>query len=156
MGAKAGLSRRQVTLGIVVLALASTGMAVPATTGRATAAAAATVGTGAERANISRDSYGVPTVTAARTAGVWFGAGYAQAQDRLVQLELTRRAVEGTLSQLFGSGELSQDEGIRTFFYTPAELHQQVEGLAPAMRQALSAFSDGINAYLARAFSSKR
>src|ERR1700722_4991563 len=83
---------------------------------------------------IHRSSYGVPTITATSQARMWFGAGWAQAQDRMVQLELTRRAVEGTLSAIFGPGELSQDETVRTFFYTPAELTAQFQSLPAAAR----------------------
>jgi len=107
------------------------------------------VGRGAEAAVISRDRYGVPSIYAGSLAGMWFGAGWAQAQDRMVQLELTRRAVEGTLSQIFGPGNgiLGQDETVRTLFYTPAELQEQYESLPLATRRALTEFSAGINAY---------
>jgi penicillin G amidase len=105
------------------------------------------VGTGASAAVIIRNSYGVPSVYARTRQGMWFGDGWAQAQDRLVQLELTRRSVEGTLSAIFGSSELSQDETVRTFFYTPAEVAAQYRALPAATRRALTAFSAGINAY---------
>src|SRR5579859_1334815 len=113
-----------------------------------------TVGHGSDVASISRSKYGVPTITSRTHAGMWFGAGWAQAQDRLVQLELTRRAVEGTLSQILGKAELSQDETVRTFFYTPAELKAQYASLPAATRAALVAYSAGINAYEAHAYSS--
>src|SRR5262252_8051919 len=103
---------------------------------------------------IHRSAFGVPTITASSQAKMWFGAGWAQAQDRMVQLELTRRAVEGTLSEIFGPGELSQDETVRTFFYTPAELTAQFQSLPAAMQNALTEFSDGINAYEAGAYAS--
>jgi len=112
------------------------------------------VGSGAEQATITRSSFGVPTITAKSMQGVWFGAGYAQAEDRLAQLELTRRAVEGTLAQLAGPGYVAQDEDVRTFFYTPSELAAQEAALPAATRAALVAFSAGINAYEARAFAS--
>jgi acyl-homoserine lactone acylase PvdQ len=112
------------------------------------------VGQGAEQAQIVRDAYGVPSIYSASMAGVWFGAGYAQAQDRLVQLELTRRTVEGTLSEVFGPSLLSQDEDVRTFFYTPAELQAQERSLPPDIQRALAEFSDGINAYEAQAYAS--
>jgi acyl-homoserine lactone acylase PvdQ len=60
------------------------------------------VGPGGQRATIVRSAYGVPDITAGSAAGMWFGAGWAQAQDRMAQLELTRRAVEGTLSAILG------------------------------------------------------
>ena len=105
------------------------------------------VGHGAEQAVIRRDAYGVPSIYAGSTVGMWFGAGWAQAQDRLVQLELTRRTVEGTLSAIFGRGELRQDETVRTMFYTPAELAAQYRSLPASLRAALVAYSQGINAY---------
>ena len=105
------------------------------------------VGSGGDQAVIVRDKYGVPSIYAGSMAGVWFGAGYAQAEDRMVQLELTRRTVEGTLSAIFGSGEVSQDEDVRTFFYTQKELAQQVASLPASAQRALTSFSDGINAY---------
>jgi penicillin G amidase len=105
------------------------------------------VGDGATAAVITRNSYGVPSVYAGTRRGMWFGDGWAQAEDRLVQLELTRRAVEGTLSAIFGPSELGQDETVRTFFYTPAELTAQFRSLPAATRRALAAFSAGVNAY---------
>jgi acyl-homoserine lactone acylase PvdQ len=40
-------------------------------------AAAQHVGPGAQRATIVRSAYGVPTITAGSTGGMWFGAGWA-------------------------------------------------------------------------------
>jgi penicillin G amidase len=116
--------------------------------------AAEHVGSGAQRATIVRSAYGVPTITASSAAGMWFGAGWAQAQDRMVQLELTRRAVEGTLSAILGPGALSQDETVRTVFYTQHELDAQYHSLPASARAAISAFANGINAYEARAYAS--
>src|SRR6266566_7634418 len=103
---------------------------------------------------IHRSAFGVPTITAGSQGEMWFGAGLAQAQDRMVQLELTRRAVEGTLSAIFGPGQVSQDETVRTFFYTPDELTAQFQSLPAAAQQALTEFADGINAYEASAYAS--
>ena len=85
------------------VALAVTGV-VPGALG---AAAAAGTAPATQGFTIARSSYGVPTITGTSQARMWFGAGWAQAQDRMVQLELTRRAVEGTLSAIFGPSELS-------------------------------------------------
>ena len=109
--------------------------------------AAEHVGRGAAAATIARNSYGVPSIYAATADGMWFGDGWAQAQDRLVQLELTRRAVEGTLSEVFGPSELAQDETVRTLFYTPAELATQFRALPAAARRAVVSFTAGINAF---------
>lgn len=142
---------------VAAAGLAVSGLLVPAAaaTARATGSTQAGehVGAGAQTAVISRNSYGVPSVYASTQRGMWFGDGWAQAADRLVQLELTRRSVEGTLSALFGSSELGQDETARTFFYTPAELTAQYKSMPAFDRQALAEFSAGINAYESYAYS---
>ena len=124
----------------------------PGRPGPVSAPAGLRIGHGADAAVITRNSYGVPSIYAGSMTGVWFGAGWAQAQDRMVQLELTRRAVEGTLSAIFGPGELNQDQTVRTFFYTPAELRAQYRALPRSTRRALVAFAEGINAYEASAY----
>jgi acyl-homoserine lactone acylase PvdQ len=134
------------------VALAVTGV-VPGALG---AAAAAGTAPATQGFTIVRSSYGVPTITGTSRARMWFGVGWAQAQDRMVQLELTRRAVEGTLSAIFGPSELSQDETARTFFYTPAELTAQFQSLPAATRMAVTEFSAGINAYEASAYTSEQ
>ena len=119
---------------VVLATLVPTGVAAGNASGGLPAGAdVSTVGSGAQQATITRNSYGVPTVDSSTLSGMWFGAGYAQAQDRMAQLELTRRTVEGTLSQIGGPSYLSQDETVRTFFYTPAELRAQFARL-PAVR----------------------
>jgi penicillin amidase len=152
------VSRLVAWRGVIKVRLAAVGGAVAlAVTGvvpGALGAAAAGTAPATQGFVIQRSSYGVPTITATSQARMWFGAGWAQAQDRMVQLELTRRAVEGTLSAIFGPGELSQDETARTFFYTPAELTAQFQSLPAAARTAITEFSDGINAYEASAYTS--
>jgi penicillin G amidase len=133
-------------------ALAAT-MLIPGAAASARAAPGEHVGSGAQSATIVRDSFGVPSITAGSMAGAWFGAGWAQAEDRMVQLELTRRAVEGTLSAIFGPSQLGQDETVRTFFYTPPELRAQYQSLPATTRAALTSYASGINAYEAVAYS---
>ena len=153
------MSRLVAWRGVIRVRLAAVGGAVAlAVTGVVPGALGAAAAAGTMPATqgfvIHRSSYGVPTITATSQARMWFGAGWAQAQDRMVQLELTRRAVEGTLSAIFGPSELSQDETVRTFFYTPAELTAQFQSLPAATRTAVTQFSDGINAYEASAYTS--
>ena len=159
-----GLSCRLVTVAAALLAAvsvaipagsaAAAGGTRPPTGGTQPPAGGQRVGSGTLSAVITRDSYGVPSIYANSMAGMWFGDGWAQAEDRMVQLELTRRTVEGTLSAIFGPGELAQDEDVRTFFYTPAELQAQYRSLPASARSALDAFSAGINAYEASAYAS--
>lgn len=110
------------------------------------------VGSGSESATIYLGSHGVPRIYADTTAGMWFGDGWSQAQDRMFQLELTRAAVEGDLSSLFGSSEVSTDEAQRLFYYTSAEYQQQYDELPAATQAALVAYANGINSYEAAAY----
>ncbi|HVB45857.1 MAG TPA: penicillin acylase family protein [Streptosporangiaceae bacterium] len=140
--------------GAAALAPAAASAAPGAAPGTAVAGAGLPVGNGAESAVITRDRYGVASIRSRTLAGMWFGSGWAQAQDRMVQLELTRRAVEGTLSQIFGPSQVGQDETVRTFFYTLAELRAQFRSLPASARRALAEFSAGINAYEQSAYAS--
>lgn len=51
---------------------------------------------------IKRDEYGVPHIYASTTYALFYGYGYAIAQDRLFQLEMARRSTEGTVSEVLG------------------------------------------------------
>src|SRR5262245_60613943 len=78
--------------GTLVSALVAVGaMLVPATAAGAHAVPGGQrVGHGTTVAQIKRDGYGVPSIYSSTLAGMWFGSGWAQAQDRMVQLDLTR------------------------------------------------------------------
>ena len=52
---------------------------------------------------IDRDEYGVPHVKADNESALFFGQGFAEANDRLYQFDLNRRAARVRLSEWFGS-----------------------------------------------------
>ncbi|MFN8036353.1 MAG: penicillin acylase family protein [Acidimicrobiia bacterium] len=114
------------------------------------------VGSGEQAARICRDArYGIPSIWAKRMPGVWFGTGWAQAEDRLAQLELVRRNARGSLAELFGAFDAStidQDKETLTNYYSDAELQRQFESLNPAMRDAITDFVAGVNAYVEKAY----
>jgi len=51
--------------------------------------------------SVIRDGHGVPHVTAANLPDLFFAQGYVTAQDRLWQMDLTRRAVGGEMAEIF-------------------------------------------------------
>src|SRR5262249_12344865 len=55
---------------------------------------------------IVRDHEGVPHVFAPTTDDLFSALGFLHAQDRLWQMELTRRAGQGRLSEIFGERTL--------------------------------------------------
>jgi penicillin amidase len=51
---------------------------------------------------IDRDSWGIPSIFAQNDADLFFGFGYAMAQDRLFQLDFLRRKGAGRLAEILG------------------------------------------------------
>src|SRR5690349_3907851 len=68
------------------------------------------------RVTIARDEYGAPHVSGSTLEAVWFGVGYAQAQDRLWQAETLRRAATGTSAEMQGPSAVEADVMARTVF----------------------------------------
>ena len=48
--------------------------------------------------------------------GLFYGYGYVVAEDRLYQMEMARRAVLGTVSEVMGPAYLALDKGSRASF----------------------------------------
>ena len=51
--------------------------------------------------SVVRDMHGVPHITATKLEDLFFAQGYVTAQDRLWQMDLTRRAVGGEMAEIF-------------------------------------------------------
>ena len=62
---------------------------------------------------IVRDNANVPHIFGVSDADVFYGLGYAHAQDRLWQMVTMRRTVQGRLSEVFGQRTVSIDTLIR-------------------------------------------
>ena len=97
---------------------------------------------------ISRDDYGVPTITGETEDDGWFGVGYAVAQDRLFQLDLFRRATSGRLSEIVGPGFLDDDLIARRDYYTDAEVQAMLDEVPQRLVERTQSYADGINAYI--------
>ncbi len=96
---------------------------------------------------IVRDNANVPHIFADADAGVFFGLGYAHAQDRLWQMTIMRRTVQGRLSEVFGAQTLPIDRLLRRLdLYRLAG--RSVAAQDGATLAALEAYSAGINARL--------
>src|SRR5260370_36728378 len=70
------------------------------------------------RGSIRRDAWGVPHVEADSDADLFFGFGYATAQDRLFQLDWLRRKAHGMLAEVIGPEGLEADLLYRTLNLT--------------------------------------
>ena len=98
--------------------------------------------------SIVRDAYGVPSVTGSTSDELWWGAGYATAEDRLFELEVFRRATTGHLAEVLGASYLPMDIEVRRDFYTAGELAGMFNSLPPAFQARYGAYAAGINAYV--------
>lgn len=94
---------------------------------------------------IERDARGVVTVRGANQADVAYGLGFAHAQDRYFQMDLSRRLAAGELAELFGVAALPQDRRARLFGFR-AVARRVVESLSDADRRVLDAYTRGVNA----------
>lgn len=101
----------------------------------------------ADEITIKRDNYGTPHIFADDRYGLFFGYGYSIAQDRLYQLEITRRSTQGKVAEVLGSDYLDFDIGIRKH-YDPASIHAQLESLPDEQHDILQGYADGINRWL--------
>ncbi|GHF26347.1 penicillin amidase [Kordiimonas sediminis] len=96
---------------------------------------------------IARDGYGIPHITAQSTTDLYFGLGFAHAQDRLWQMDMNRRIGHGRLSEIAGESTLSTDKYMRTLGFS--ERAQSAFDASPkAVQDKLTAYADGVNAYL--------
>ncbi|WP_377187404.1 penicillin acylase family protein [Ruegeria meonggei] len=96
---------------------------------------------------IIRDTANVPHILAGNDPDVFFGLGYAHAQDRLWQMTMMRRTAQGRLSEVFGARTVSIDKLLRRLdLYGLA--HRSVEEQDDYTKAALRAYSAGVNARL--------
>ena len=106
---------------------------------------------------IFRDTWGVPYIVASTDVDTAFGAGYAEAEDRFLQMDILRHQVEGRLAELIPPSQVTpeQQQGLvdgdaaaRANDTTDADLLAQLRGRPNLERQMYVAFANGINAWL--------
>jgi penicillin amidase len=98
---------------------------------------------------VVRDAQGVPHVRAATVEDLFFAQGFVTAQDRLWQMDMTRRFAAGELSEVLGAGYLPHDRRQRTLLIRMAAEQAAVQ-LSPRDRAHFEAYARGVNALIAR------
>ncbi|AWR86096.1 penicillin acylase family protein [Meiothermus taiwanensis] len=97
---------------------------------------------------ITFDQWGVPHIRAqASDMDVFFAQGYVHARDRLFQMELGRRAAQGRLAEILGSGAIEQDRFFRTWGFYRAAL-AALPHHSEFTRRALEAYAAGVNQFI--------
>ena len=97
---------------------------------------------------VVRDREGIPHITARTEREAIYLQGFTHAQDRLFQMDVTRRTADGTLAELLGPDALPSDVQLRTFGLRRAA-ERSLPILSSSVRELLSAYADGVNDYAA-------
>ncbi len=110
-------------------------------------------------ATIYRDTKDMPHIYAGTDSGAAFGAGYAQAEDRLFLMDVLRHYGEGTLASFLGAScefEQMDHDQLLLSAYTPAQAQAQVDALpqeygvqGQRAKDMIESYVQGVNAYIA-------
>jgi penicillin G amidase len=96
---------------------------------------------------VLRDRWGVAHIYARNQHDLFFAQGFVAAQDRLFQMELWKRSGQGRLAEILGSSALLGDINARLLEYR-GDMNSEYESYSPDTKAILTAFTDGINAYI--------
>jgi len=101
-----------------------------------------------QEVEIIRDSFGMAHIQAANDTDAYFAMGYCQAQDRIFQMDLARRAGNGRLAEILGPSLVKVDKLYRILGRL-VPLDDWYAKISPQSRAAIDAYADGVNAFLA-------
>ncbi len=101
-----------------------------------------------QKITIKRDAQGVPHIRAHTERDAYYAVGWLHAQDRLFQMDSTRRQASGTLAELLGTGALASDGQLRVLGLRRAA-QRSLDALSDDAREILDAYSAGVNAWIA-------
>jgi len=97
--------------------------------------------------DIYRDQMGIPHIYATTSHDLFFAQGYVHAQDRFWQMDTWRHIGSGTLSEMFGKGQVETDTFLRTLGWRLTAEQEYME-LDPVSKSILDSYTAGVNAYL--------
>jgi penicillin amidase len=97
---------------------------------------------------VLRDRNAIPHIYAQSLEDAYYGLGFVHAQDRLWQMETSRRIAAGRVSEVLGPAGLEADRFLRTLgIRRVAEAN--LRHYDPETRRLLDAYTAGVNAFLA-------
>ncbi|MCA0990676.1 penicillin acylase family protein [Pseudalkalibacillus hwajinpoensis] len=100
--------------------------------------------------SIYRDRSGVPHIEASSTKDLFMAQGFVTAQDRMFQMDLSRRQASGTLSEVIGKSTIDNDKFFRTLGLRRAA-EDSYNAYSDEAKQILEWYADGVNAYMTQA-----
>ncbi|WP_405735730.1 penicillin acylase family protein [Streptomyces sp. NBC_00028] len=98
--------------------------------------------------DVKRDGYGIPQIYASTDEDLFMAQGYVQAQDRFYEMDVRRHMTSGRLSEMFGKGQVKNDEFLRTLGWDRVAKKEYDTKLSASTKKYLQAYAKGVNAYL--------
>jgi penicillin amidase len=99
---------------------------------------------------VVRDRSGIPHIYAQSQDDLFFAQGFVQAQDRLFQIDLWRRSVQGRLSEVLGPNFVERDAMTRRIQYR-GDPDAEWASYGSDTKAIAAAFVRGVNAWVALA-----
>jgi penicillin amidase len=98
---------------------------------------------------VRRDAHGVPHIEAATEDDLFVAQGYVTAQERLWQMDASRRTANGNLAEILGSRLVTNDKTQRVLQIrlTAQRIYNR---LSPADHARLDDYARGVNLYIAQ------
>lgn len=100
--------------------------------------------------SVIRDKYGIPHIFSSSRQDLFFALGVVHAQDRMFQMDLSRRAAHGQLSELVGKSTLRTDVQMRVLGLGKAA-DQSFDHLNTETQEAFRAYANGVNSVISAA-----
>jgi len=100
-------------------------------------------------AAVTRDAHGVPSIEAANLEDLFLAQGYVTAQDRLWEMDMTRRFAAGDMAEVLGAEWVKHDREQR-ILGLEARSEQALQELSPRDRSYLEAYARGVNDFIAQ------
>ncbi len=115
--------------------------------GRAQRSGEARVAGLAARVDVRFDDFAVPHLRADSLLDAARALGWLHANERMGQMELLRRYVNGRLAEIVGESAARSDKNVRELRF-PQTVEALHGALAPESRELLEAYAQGVNAWL--------
>ncbi|MFE1444230.1 penicillin acylase family protein [Streptomyces sp. NPDC058739] len=98
--------------------------------------------------DVKRDGNGIPQIYASSDEDLFMAQGFVQAQDRFYEMDVRRHLTSGRLSEMFGEGQVENDEFLRTLGWDRVAKKEYDSVLSDSTKKYLQAYAKGVNAYL--------
>lgn len=103
-----------------------------------------------DEVSVYRDAAGTPHIEAKNQHDLFLAQGYVTAQDRIFQMDLSRRQASGMLSEVVGKQALDRDKFFRTLGLRRAA-EKSMTLYSEEAKNALASYAEGVNQYIQEA-----